>query len=56
MTPNGGEEYECGDEPTTHDDGDLWADRAPRGWERCQKCGAEWAADDEPSCTCEEEE
>ena len=52
MTPNGGEEYE----PTTHDEGDLWAGRAPRGWERCGGCGEEWAMGDEPSCTCDKEE
>jgi len=40
------------------DDLDLlaqdWADRAPRGWKRCAKCGEEWAIGDESDCECEE--
>jgi len=43
-------------DPTTHDEGDLWADKAPRGWERCPKCGEEWGKGDPPECKCEEEE
>jgi len=40
------------EEPTTHDEGDRWADEAPRGWVRCPKCGEEWADEDETNCTC----
>ena len=42
------------EEPTAHDEGDLWADKAPRGWVRCPKCGEEWADEDEPACKCRE--
>ena len=42
----------AGDEPTTHDERDLWADKATRGWERCGGCGEEWGAKDEPTCVC----
>jgi len=43
------------DDPTTHDPGDLWADKAPRGWERCPKCGEEWGKGDPSECKCEQE-
>ncbi len=42
------------------DDLDLlaqdWADRAPRGWKRCAKCGEEWAIGDESDCECGRED
>ena len=41
---------------TTHDEGDLWAGKAPHGWERCAGCGEEWGRGDPSSCTCGLEE
>ena len=47
------EDNECGNEPTTHDEGDAWADRAPKEWIRCAKCGDwRWFRDDH-RCKCE---
>jgi hypothetical protein len=31
---------------------EMWADKAPPGWQRCAKCGAEWANEDETNCEC----
>ena len=60
MTPNGGEPHECGEEPTTHDESDAWADRAPRGRVRCAGCGGEWDLGDwnigNASCRCKHPE
>jgi len=47
------EDNECGNEPTTHDEGDAWADRAPKGWMRCAKCGDQWHREDDHLCKCE---
>jgi len=32
---------------------EIWADKAPPGWQRCAKCGEEWAMEDAASCECE---
>jgi|TARA_R100000084_G_scaffold95393_1_gene49193 hypothetical protein len=37
------------------DPGQIWADKAPEGWIRCEDCGEEWWYSDESGCECEEE-
>ena len=47
------DEYECGEEPTTHDEGEQWASQARSGRERCAGCGDEWSVTDDHQCKCE---